>query len=133
TASKALRKAGSRGSDKLAILLAPRAAAAPVANASSVSEVDVSPSMVTALKVSATPCASRLCSTRGAIGASVNTQDSMVAISGAIMPGPLAMPQTVTGVDPSRAMAAAPFGKVSVVMMAFAAACQAPGAALATN
>ena len=34
---------------------APCAAAAPVANAISVSEVEVSPSMVTALKVSVTP------------------------------------------------------------------------------
>ena len=54
--------------------------------------------MVTALKVSATPCLSRLCSTAGAIGASVKTKDSMVAMSGAIMPAPLAMPQMVTGV-----------------------------------
>ena len=64
------------------------------------------------------------------IGASVKTKDSMVAMSGAIMPAPLAMPQMVTGVPPSRAIAAAPFGNVSVVMIALAASCQAPGAAL---
>ena len=105
----------------------------PVAKASRVSEVDVSPSMVTALNVSATASLSRLCSTAGAIGASVKTNDSMVAMSGAIMPAPLAMPQMVTGVAPSRTMAAAPFGNVSVVMIALAAASQAPGAAVAIS
>ncbi|OZA78924.1 MAG: hypothetical protein B7X76_09555, partial [Azorhizobium sp. 39-67-5] len=45
--------------------------AAPVANSSSVSEVEVSPSMVTALKVSRTPLVSISCSTSAAIGASV--------------------------------------------------------------
>src|SRR5262249_60700214 len=70
---------------------------------------------------------------RGEIGASVNTKDSKVAMSGAIIPAPLAMPHTVTSAVPSRAMAAAPLGKVSVVMMALAAACQAAGAALATR
>jgi hypothetical protein len=65
--------------------------------------------------------------------ASVKTKDSMVAMSGAIMPAPLAKPQIVTGSAPIRAMAAAPLGNVSVVMMAVAASCQAPGAALATS
>ncbi len=111
----------------------PRPAAAPVAKASSVSEVEVSPSMVTALKVSATPSLSRLCSTGAAIGASVKTKDSMVAMSGAIMPAPLAMPQMVTGVPPTRAIAAAPLGKVSVVMIAAAASSQLPGAASAAK
>ena len=56
--------------------------------------------MVTALKVSSTPsCSSRL-STAGAIGASVKTKDSIVAMSGAIMPAPLAMPQIVTAFVP---------------------------------
>jgi hypothetical protein len=57
----------------------------------------------------------------------------MVAMSGAIMPAPLAMPQMVTGAAPMRAIAPAPLGNVSVVMMALAASCQAPGAAFATN
>jgi len=46
---------------------------------------------------------------------------------------PPGMPQMVTGVAPTRAIAAAPLGNVSVVMMALAASCQAPGAALATS
>ena len=87
----------------------------------------MSPSIVTALKLSATPRASRRCNTGAAIGASVNTKASMVAMSGAIMPAPLAMPQIVTVASPSFAVAAAPFGKVSVVMMALAAACQPAG------
>ncbi len=42
----------------------------------------------------------------------------MVAISGAIMPAPLAMPLTVTVALPMRAVAVATLGKVSVVMIA---------------
>src|SRR5476651_1761260 len=45
----------------------------------------------------------------------------MVAMSGAIMPAPLAMPLMVTIVLPMRAVAVATFGNVSVVMIAFAA------------
>ncbi len=112
---------------------APRAAAVPVAKASRVSDVEVSPSMVTALKLSTTPSARRRCSAGAAIGASVNTKASMVAMSGAIMPAPLAMPQMVTVVLPIFASAVAPLGKVSVVMMALAAASQFPGAAAATR
>ena len=89
--------------------------------------------MVTALKVSVTPALSRLASTRAEIGASVNTKASMVAMSGAIMPAPLAMPQMVTGLPSSRAIAAAPLGKVSVVMIALAASCQASARAPATR
>ena len=71
-------------------------AALPVANIISVSEVEVSPSMVTALKVSATPSLSSACKAGAEIAASVKTKDSMVAMSGAIMPAPLAMPLMVT-------------------------------------
>ena len=106
---------------------APCSAAAPVAKASRVSEVEVSPSIVTALKLSATPSASRRCSAGAAIGASVNTKASMVAMSGAIMPAPLAIPQMVTVALPSFAVAVAPLGNVSVVMIAFAAASHEPG------
>ena len=52
--------------------------------------------MVTALKVSATPSFSSACKAGAAIGASVKTKDSIVAMSGAIMPAPLAMPAMVT-------------------------------------
>ena len=61
----------------------------------SVSEVEVSPSIVTALNVSSTPARSSLRAPR-AIAASVKTKASMVPMSGAIMPAPLAMPQMVT-------------------------------------
>ena len=89
--------------------------------------------MVTALKVSATPAFSSDCSTAADSGASVNTKDSMVAMSGAIMPAPLAMPLMVTLALPSFTVAVATFGKVSVVMIAFAASSQPSGAARATR
>ena len=57
----------------------------------------------------------------------------MVAMSGAIMPAPLAMPQIVTAVRFMPTMAAAPFGNVSVVMIALAAVCQPPGVASAAS
>ncbi len=78
--------------------------------------------MVTALKVSVTPSRNSACNAAGAIGASVKMNASMVAISGAIMPAPLAKPLMVTVVLPMRARAVASFGNVSVVMMARAAA-----------
>ena len=77
--------------------------------------------MVTALKVSTTPSRNRACNAGAAIGASVKTKASMVAMSGAIMPAPLAKPLMVTVVPPSRACAVASLGNVSVVMMAPAA------------
>ena len=123
---KALRNAVRRGSLARVIFGAPRDAAAPVAKASSVSDVDVSPSMVTALKVSVTPSRRRACSADAEIGASVKTKDSMVAISGAIMPAPLAIPLMTTLALPSFASAVATFGKVSVVMIALAASMKRP-------
>src|SRR4051794_27015979 len=48
-------------------------------------------------------------------------KDSIVAMSGAIMPAPLEMPLMVTSASPSLTVAVATFGYVSVVMMAFAA------------
>ena len=59
--------------------------------------------MVTALKVSATPSLSSACSAGAEIAASVKTKESMVAMSGAIMPAPLAMPLMVTVALPMRA------------------------------
>ena len=93
---EALAEVASAAGRRAAIFGAPRLAAAPVANAINVSEVDVSPSTVTALNVSATPSLSSVCSAGAEIGASVKMKDSMVAISGAIMPAPLAMPLIVT-------------------------------------
>ena len=52
----------------------------------------------------------------------------MVAMSGAIMPEPLAIPAIVTGTPSISAVAAAPLGKVSVVMIARAAASMPSGA-----
>ena len=111
---------------------APFAAAAPVAKASSVSEVEVSPSMVTALKVSATPsCSSvqrrrrdrRVGEDEGQHGRHVG-RDHAGALGDAA-DGDVAC-RSVT-------VAAAPSGKVSVVMIAFAAASHPPGAASATS
>src|SRR5882757_8236466 len=89
--------------------------------------------MVTALKVSSTPLFNNDCSAPDAIGASVNTKASMVAMSGAIMPAPLAMPLMVTFVLPSFATAVATFGKVSVVMIALAAFIQSSGTAVSAS
>ncbi len=77
--------------------------------------------MVTALKVSTTPSRNNVCNTGAAIGASVKTKASIVAMSGAIMPAPLAKPLMVTSVPAIRARAVASFGNVSVVMIARAA------------
>ena len=112
---------------------APWAAAAPVANISSVSEVEVSPSMVTALNESATPAFNSACNAGAEIGASVKMKDSIVAMSGAIMPAPLAMPLMVTVALPSFTLAVATFGNVSVVMIALAASSQPSGATSAAS
>ena len=69
----------------------------PVANTRQVSEVEVSLSTVTALKLLSISGCSRPCSTGAAIGASVKMKLSIVAIAGAIMPEPLAMPEIETG------------------------------------
>ena len=105
----------------------------PVAKASNVSEVEVSPSTVTALNVSITAPDRIACKAGAAIGASVNTNDSIVAMSGAIMPAPLAIPLMVTVVPSIFAWAVATLGNVSVVMMAFAASRKRPGAALSAR
>ena len=89
--------------------------------------------MVTALKVSSTPLLSSDCSAPAPIGASVNTNASMVAMSGAIMPAPLAMPLMVTLALPSFTVAVATFGKVSVVMIALAAAIHSPDTACSAS
>ena len=54
-------------------------------------------------------------------------------MSGAIMPAPLAMPAMVTVATPSRARAVATLGKVSVVVIAWAASSQPPACARATR
>src|SRR5258707_14984280 len=57
----------------------------------------------------------------------------MVAMSGAIMPAPLAKPLIVTVALPSFAVAVATLGNVSVVMIALAASSQASGCVAATR
>ena len=76
-------------------IAAPLIGLAPVATSKHVSEVDVSPSTVTQLKLSALAALNNFFKTPTGKAASVKTKASMVAISGAIMPEPLAMPVRV--------------------------------------
>ena len=87
--------------------------------------VEVSPSTVIELNERFAACRSSRSRTGAGRSASVKTKASMVAMSGAIMPDPLAMPPMTTGVSPIRAVAPAPFAKVSVVRIASAAGSQA--------
>ena len=80
--------------------------------------VDVSPSTVAQLNDAAAISRVAVASRRAAIGASVATNDSIVAMSGWIMPEPLAIPVTVTGTPSIAIRRDAPFGTVSVVMIA---------------
>ena len=64
------------------------------------------------------------CRAAGGRAASVATKASMVAMFGAIMPEPLAMPAMRTGVRSIWVSTTAPLAKVSVVMIAAAAAVQ---------
>ena len=98
--------------------------AAPVATSSSVSLVEVSPSTVTQFSDLSAASASSFCSTAPGTLASVKTKASIVAMSGAIMPEPLRKPLMVTVRSPILAWRVASLGKVSVVMMAAAAADQ---------
>ena len=78
-----------------------------------------------ASKERSAPRVSRTRNTSAGSFASVKTKASMVAMSGAIMPEPLAMPLIVIVVSPIGTVRLAPLAKVSVVMMAWAAAGQA--------
>jgi hypothetical protein len=100
----------------------PRCAAAPVANAKSVSLVEVSPSIVTQLKVLSALSATRGCRAAASMAASVKTKHSIVAMSGWIMPAPLQKPLMTTSAAPILALRVASLGKVSVVRIARAAA-----------
>ena len=81
-----------------------------MANSSNVSDVEESLSTVMALKLDCTDLLRQACRTGAAIGASVNTKDSIVAMSGAIMPAPLAMPLIVTSTSPSLTVRVATLG-----------------------
>jgi hypothetical protein len=80
--------------------------------------VDVQPSTVMALKLSATPARSTAVSVAGSTAASVVSTASIVAMSGASMAAPLAMPPT-TNLSPATRVS---LRRVSVVMIASAAA-----------
>src|SRR5262249_23751938 len=99
-------------------LAGPRSAAwpaSPLASSTTQSEVDVSPSTVTRLKVASAASRSARRRKAGATAASVKRKASIVAMSGSIMPEPLAMPPTVSPRAPTRARAAATFATRSVV------------------
>ena len=74
------------------------------------------------LKLVSVSARSSVFSTGADSAASVNTKASMVAIFGAIMPDPLAMPASETFTPSISQIAPAPLANVSVVMIA-AAAC----------
>src|SRR6266566_6054059 len=94
---------------------------APPASSSTVSLVLVSPSTEMALKLRSATRRSSGCSAAGSPAASVVSTASSVAMSGWIIPAPLAIPPTVimpAGVSKRTAQC---LGRVSVVMMARAA------------
>ena len=94
--------------------------AAPLAMTSTMSLVEVSPSTVMRLKVRSTPLRTSCRSTGKTICASVTTNESMVAMSGMIMPEPLATPSRDTSTPSMTTVAEAILGTVSVVIMAWA-------------
>src|SRR5262245_32129886 len=91
--------------------------AAPVAIRMKESLVEVSPSTLMRLKEASAASATSVSRARCGSAASVATKPSMVAISGRIIPAPLAIPVTVA--PPARRDLA--LGTVSVVMIASAA------------
>ena len=115
TLARAWRTMAKRGSSRRSI--SGRRARCEL-NTTKLSLVEVSPSIVMRLNDSR---ASSVTSSRNngpAIGASVATKPSNVAMLGAIMPAPLAIPVTVMGTPSTTMRRDAPFGTVSVVMMA---------------
>ena len=82
------------------------------------SDVEVSPSTVTALKLGRTAAVSAFLSIEGATAASVVITPIMVAIDGAIMPAPLTIPATIAALPPSLVVTTDDFSRVSVVMIA---------------
>ena len=104
----ACRKSRSRLS--LALLIPACCAPLPVANRSSVSLVDVSLSTVMLLNEDFTPSDNNSCNTGADRVASVKTNARSVAMSGAIIPDPLAIPLTVTLRPPIVADAVASLG-----------------------
>ena len=80
--------------------------------------VDVQPSTEMALNESAMASASTCCSTAGLTSASVVSWASVVAMSGRIMPAPLAIPPTRASVPPIVTAVSDSLAKASVVRIA---------------
>ena len=116
TLSRACWKSPNRSSPMLEIS---SSICSPVANKRTVSLVEVSLSTVMRLNDRATAADSAVWSTSGATARSVKTNPSIVAMSGAIMPLPLAMPTMWAAVPSTRADDA--LENVSVVRIAPAA------------
>ena len=98
--------------------------AAAVATSAQASLVEVSPSTVMRLKLASTASPTIERNARGSTAASVAMNASIVAMSGRIIPEPLAIPVTVTVRPPRSRVRDAPLGTVSVVAMAAAASSQ---------
>ena len=107
--------------------------ARPPAKRRMVSLVEVSPSTVIRLKLVGRAWRSSVFRTWGVAAASVKIKTNSVAISGWIMPEPLAMPARVNCLPPIIPCASAALGRVSVVMMARAASPNPSGWSPATN
>ena len=118
TVSSAARKA----SKSLPGALISRFPALPDARMKRESFVDSSPSTTRRLKLRPTASWRARFSIRGETAASVVRKPSIVAILGSIIPEPFDMPPTVTFLPPIVTVAHASFERVSVVIMAFAAA-----------
>ena len=99
----------------------------PLAKNITESEVDVSPSTESRLKVASVTRRSIARSRTGEIFASVARKQSIVAMLGSIMPAPLAIPWSVTFSPPSANRAEATLAKVSVVRIASAASAKPSG------
>ena len=89
-----------------------------------VSLVDSSLSTVMLLKLSSFISFNSACNTGLVIFASVNMKPSIVAIFGAIMPDPLAIPFIITFLPSINVIASLSLGNVSVVIIALAALSQ---------
>ena len=99
-----------------------RFSARPLARIATVSLVDVSESTVTRLNERSTARRTTPFSTPRATAASVATKQNIVARCGSIIPTPLAIPPSVTVRPLTSRRSAASLGRVSVVMIASAAA-----------
>ena len=92
--------------------------ARPVAITTNESLVEVSPSIVTRLKLRSAKSRARARAAAADTAASVPRKASIVAMSGRIMPEPFTMPVAQMAVPATSARRDTAFGAVSVVMMA---------------